>query len=131
MSRSVHDGVTERFKLALEGAGLDGYKQKDLGRLFGVSAQAVKKWLNGESIPTAERAPLIAKKLGVRRAWLLDNELPMSALHGAITEEVGHDYQPTPAISLSVDEYRLLTQYRQLPKQQQQDLSRLLASMCE
>jgi len=130
VSRIVHDGFTERFKLALSEAGLAGHKQKDLGRLFGVSAQAVKKWLNGESIPTAERAPRIAETLGVRRAWLLDNEQPMRALQGAITE-AAQEYQPTSAISLSGAEFRLLTHFRQLPRQLQQDLASLLAGMCE
>ena len=130
VSRIVHDGFTERFRQALEEGGFADHKQKDLGRLFGVSAQAVKKWLNGESIPHAERAPHIAKILGVRRAWLLDNEQPMSSLHGAITES-GHDYKPTPAISLTVDELRLLTQYRQLPKPMRQELAKLLTGICE
>lgn len=125
MSRIVHDGFAERFKLALEEAGYASSKQKELGRLFGVSAQAVKKWLNAEAIPAAERAPQVAQKLGVRRAWLLDNEQPMRALHGAITE-LGHDYKSTAGISLSAEEFRLLTQYRQLPKKLQMDFGNLL-----
>ena len=130
MSRSVHDGFTERFRLALNEAGYAGHNQKELGKLFGVSAQAVKKWLYGESIPTAERAPQIAQILGVRRAWLLDNEQPMRALQGAITE-TGHEYKSSNPISLSAEEFRLLTLFRRLPKQQQLDLARLIAGMCE
>ncbi len=129
MSRIVHDGFTERFTLALDEAGYADHRQKDLGRLFGVSAQAVKKWLNGESLPTAERAPLVAEILGVRRAWLLDNEQPMRALLGAITE-AGHEYASSTPISLSVAEYRLLTHFRQLPKQQQLDLAKLIEGIC-
>lgn len=130
MSRSVHEGFTERFQQALEEAGLASKTQKELGRLFGVSGQAVKKWQSGESIPTAERAPLIARLLNVRRAWLLDNELPMRTLDSAITE-TGKGYGATPELQLSWEEHQLLSQFRQLPKKLQKDWLRLLEGLGE
>jgi transcriptional regulator with XRE-family HTH domain len=126
VSRSVHEGFAERLHLALDEAGYGASTQKDLGRLFGVSAQAVKKWLSGDAIPSAERAPTVAQKLGVRRAWLLDNEQPMRALTGAITE-AGHGYSAEQGISLSGAEFGLLTQYRQLPRQLQIGIANLIA----
>ena len=75
MARNVREEFAERFKLALDEAGLRD--MKDLATALGVTAQAVRKWREGDSIPTAEHAPLLAEKLGVRRAWLLDGELPM------------------------------------------------------
>ena len=114
MSRKAHDGFTERFKQALDEAGLAAMSRKQLGRIFGVTGQAIKKWLEGESIPSAERAPLVAKKLDVRRAWLLDNELPMRVLDGAITEG-GKDYG-IPDHNLTFEEQQMLQQFRRLPK---------------
>lgn len=128
MSRSVHEGFTERFKQALEEAGYGAYDKKKLGQLFGVSAQAVIKWLRGDSIPNAERAPLVAAKLGVRRAWLLDNELPARALHGAITEG-DNGYSAKDSLSLSGAEFKLLTDYRQLTHEQQEAVVRMIAVM--
>ena len=130
VSRSVHEGFTERFQQALGEAGLASKTQKELGRLFGVSGQAVNKWQSGESIPTAERAPLIARVLKVRRAWLLDNELPMRTLEGGITE-TGKGYGATPELRLSWEEHQLLTQFRQLPKRVQKDWLRLLTGVGE
>lgn len=130
MSRSVHEGFTERFQQALDEAGLAAKTQRELGRLFGVSGQAVAKWQSGESIPTAERAPLIASVLNVRRAWLLDNELPMRTLAGGITE-TGKAYGAMPELQLSWEEHQLLTQFRQLPKRTQKDWLRLLTGVGE
>ncbi|MES2604384.1 MAG: helix-turn-helix domain-containing protein [Pseudomonadota bacterium] len=128
MTRSVHQGFTERLELALEEAGYADYKQNQLGELFGVSGQAVRKWRRGESLPNAERAPHVAGKLGVRRAWLLDDEQPMRALHGAITED-GKDYSSKPGLSLSGEEFRLVTNLRQLPRKQQEDFNNLIAGI--
>jgi transcriptional regulator with XRE-family HTH domain len=128
VSRSVHEGFAERFKQALDEAGLGSSTKKDLGELFGVSAQAVQKWLNSESIPTAERAPLVAGTLGVRRAWLLDAEPPMRVFRGDVTEQsLGYDAKT--ALSLSGDEYKLLSYYRKLPRKMQQNFATLIADI--
>jgi transcriptional regulator with XRE-family HTH domain len=111
-SRTVHDGFTERFKLALVEAGYDKYKLRELAALFEVSPQAVKKWRSGESMPKAERMPLVAQKLGVRRAWLFDSELPMRALAGVGNAAEGY---AVPSISISGKEENLLMQFRLLP----------------
>ena len=130
MSRRAHDGFTERFKQARDEAGLADKSRKELGRLFGVSGQAIKKWLDGESMPSAERAPLVAKVLGVRRAWLLDNELPMRVLEGAITE-TGKGYGSLPDLNLNYEEQQMLTQYRRLTKKMQKDWLKLLKNFVE
>ena len=129
MTRKAHDGFTERFKQALDEAGLAAKSRKELGRMFGVTGQAIKKWLEGESIPSAERAPLVARKLDVRRAWLLDNELPMRVLNGAITED-GMDYG-IPDHKLSYEEQQMLQQYRRLSKRQQKNWLKLLKDFIE
>jgi transcriptional regulator with XRE-family HTH domain len=126
-TRPVHDGFTERLKQALEESGYSGSKLKELGVLFGVSAQAVKKWLDGEAIPTAERAPSVAEKLGVRRAWLIDNEEPMRSVQGAVVDAMSSYAVISASVSLSSAEYKLLSQYRLLPHALQIDIAKLIA----
>jgi transcriptional regulator with XRE-family HTH domain len=123
--KTVREGFAERLKLALEEAGYGESQQKELGRLFSVTPQAVRKWLAGEAMPTAEHAPLVAEKLCVRRAWLLDNELPMRPRLGDMAES-GQDYA-ADAFSLSKDEFRLLLAYRSLPRR----LRRLVEQLAE
>jgi len=133
VSRKAHDGFSERFKQALDEAGLGPKSettQKELGRLFGVSGQAVKKWLDGDSIPAAERAPVVAKQLGVRRAWLLDNELPMRVLNSAITED-GKHYGSVPDHDLTYEEQQVLLFYRRLNKKMQKNWLKLLKDFVE
>ncbi len=66
----------ERLKSALDSA---GYPKKGKGRLgalselFGVSSQAVARWLTGEIYPT-KRINDIAQKLNVSANWLLTGQ---------------------------------------------------------
>ena len=46
---------------------------------FSVSAKATGKWLNGESMPTRENMAILAKTLGVSKAWLGDGEGTMTS----------------------------------------------------
>lgn len=85
--------------------------KKELAALLGVTAQAIRKWCEAESIPTAEHAPRLAEVLGVRRAWLLDGELPMRPLSMA-ERSTGYTSDDT---SLSPDEFRLIANFRSLP----------------
>lgn len=98
-----------------------------LGKEFGVSAQAVRKWLSAESLPTTARASLIAERLGVRRSWLLDGEAPMriTGAHirepGVVTYSGGED-----SLSISNEEFQLLRAYRLLPRSLQETLNLLV-----
>ena len=49
-----------------------------LAELFHISGEAVRKWLDGTSIPNTKRIPEIANKLGVRGEWLLTGSGPMT-----------------------------------------------------
>jgi transcriptional regulator with XRE-family HTH domain len=112
---NVREGFAERFRLALDEAGYSIRHKKALGLLFSVTPQAVSKWLAGEAMPSAVRARAIAEALGVRRAWLIDNELPMRS-HVADMEETGHGYAAHESISMSSEEFRVLTGFRKLSK---------------
>lgn len=127
MVKTVREGFAERLQLALEEAGYGESQLKELGRLFAVTPQAVRKWLAGEAMPTAEHAPLVAEKLCVRRAWLLDNELPMRPRLGDMAE-FGQDYA-ADAFSLSREEFRLLLAYRSLPRRLRKLVEQLAEGM--
>ncbi|MES2625555.1 MAG: helix-turn-helix domain-containing protein, partial [Pseudomonadota bacterium] len=111
MGANVREGFAERLTLALDEAGYNIRQKKTLGSLFSVTPQAVSKWLSGEAMPSAIRARTVAEKLGVRRAWLLDNELPMRA-HAADMKETGRNYSAQEGFSLSGEEFRLLVNFR-------------------
>ncbi|MEY4641377.1 MAG: hypothetical protein RLZZ227_1371 [Pseudomonadota bacterium] len=113
MSRNVREGFAERFRLALNEAGHRESPGKELAALFGVTAQAVRKWREGEAIPTSEHAPHVAEKLGVRRAWLLDGELPMRPRSFSMAEK--SSTYTAEDFSVSKEEFKLLSDYRSLP----------------
>jgi len=114
-----------RFKQALDEAGYGGCQLKELGTLFKVSAQAVRKWLDGDAMPVSKRAPEVAHILGVRRAWLLDGELPMRPLPA--TAEKGKDYAREPeSLSISGEEFKLIANYRKLPRNLQASMGMLM-----
>lgn len=126
MDMTVHADFAERFRQALDEAGFGDHQLKELGRLFKVSPQAVRKWLDGEAMPVSRRAPEIARVLGVRRAWLLDNELPMRPLKADMAEARGSYSAAKEALSISMEEFRLLSAYRALPRALQQSFLGLL-----
>ncbi len=128
MANSTRREFSKRFRQALNEAGHKETQLQELGGLFEVSGQAVRKWLNGEAIPNSSRAPDIALKLGVRRAWLLDGETPMRAVQMEVREGGGQYLESgkTQNFSISADEFRLLNNYRNLPLSLQKTVDALL-----
>jgi transcriptional regulator with XRE-family HTH domain len=125
LARNVREEFAERFKLALDEAGLRD--MRELAAALGVTAQAVRKWREGDSIPTAEHAPLLAEKLGVRRAWLLDGELPMRPRVVNMAEKTSS--YASDEFSISKDEFKFLSDYRSLPSGMRTVLEQLLEAM--
>lgn len=128
MANSTRREFSKRFRQALNEAGHKETQLHELGGLFEVSGQAVRKWLNGEAIPNSSRAPDIALKLGVRRAWLLDGEQPMRSVQMEVREDAGHYSELGRAqnFSISADEFKLLSNYRNLPLSLQKSVDALL-----
>ena len=129
MAATVREGFSERFKQALAEAGHAQTRQQELGRMFGVTPQAVRKWLAGEAMPNTERAPRVAEVLGVRKAWLIDNEGPVRP-NAVRMAEAGLAYAVEPdALSISGDEYLLIARFRTLPNSQKEAIKVLLESL--
>jgi transcriptional regulator with XRE-family HTH domain len=127
--RRMHAEFAERFRLALDEAGYRNYTLKKLATMFRVTPQAVRKWKEGESMPVSSRAPRVAELLGVRRAWLLDNELPMRAINTDMAELPSAYAAQGDGISISGPEFRLLANYRKLPRDLQDALDALADRM--
>lgn len=128
MNASTRKEFSRRFRQALNEAGYKKSQLKELGSLFEVSSQAVRKWLNGDALPSSSRAPQIAMKLGVRRAWLLDGEPPIRSIELKVNESnAAYTNKPDPeALTISDREYRLLCNYRSLPIELQKTIDTLL-----
>jgi transcriptional regulator with XRE-family HTH domain len=126
VTETVREGFASRLQLAIDEAGYGNSQLKELATLFGVSAPAVRKWLMGEAFPGQVRAVQIAGLLGVRRAWLLDNELPMRPNPVDIADRGKRYNSSQEVLSISGEEFRLLTSYRQLPRSLQKDLVKLI-----
>lgn len=69
-----------RLDTALRHAGIPPNRQrlKRVATMFGVSREAARKWLAGETMPDMKRIPEIARELHVRAEWLLTEEPPMA-----------------------------------------------------
>lgn len=124
---TVRQAFAERFRKALEDLGLSISEQSRLRRLFGVSGQAVRKWLEGTSMPTAARMPLVAEALGVRRAWLQDGEGPMRLGIGEAQDPV------TGGCSLRLSDYevRLLVRLRLLGEEERNAIDCIVRAMID
>ena len=105
-----------RFRKALANMGYSPSQQARLGRLFGVSGQAVRKWAEGEALPHSSRMPYIASVLGVRRAWLQDGEEPMMPEVARVSEGRGKHGEE---LAISRDEATMLYNFRVLTPRQQ------------
>lgn len=65
---------SDRMNIALDMSGFPAKgkgRQGSVAKMFGVSQQAARKWLEGESIPDTKRISEIAKKLKVSGEWLI------------------------------------------------------------
>lgn len=118
-----------RFCKALANMGYSPSQQNLLGRLFGVSGQAVRKWAEGTAMPNTARLPHIASVLGVRRAWLQDGEEPMAPdtarISGSGRGKRGED------IAISAEEVALLYRFRGLSAAQKDVVRNLVLLFSE
>jgi transcriptional regulator with XRE-family HTH domain len=130
MNRIKNDQVRQafaaRFRKALADLGYSASEQKTMRKLFGVSAQAVRKWAEGQAMPSTVRMPAVAAVLGVRRAWLQDGEEPIKVSKAHIAETKA-GYSSGDTLDISGDELTLLQQYRRLSPPQQELIKKLLA----
>jgi transcriptional regulator with XRE-family HTH domain len=128
----IKQAFAARFHKALKELGYSYNKQNKMKRLFGVSGQAVRKWAEGQSMPTSSRMPHVAEVLGVRRAWLQDGEEPMFPTVGKVSERKGgYGKNKNQEFSISGKEVNLLRMYRALTLKQKRVVREIVATLVE
>ncbi len=120
-----------RFRKALEELGYSPSEQQEVGKLFGVSGQAARKWADGESMPTLSRMPHVAEVLGVRRAWLQDGEEPMRPVVARKVADKKKVPKGSQDLSVSAEEVNLLRMYRSLTRKQREAVHSLVSLFLE
>lgn len=129
-NKTARGAFAARLRQALDEAGYGKAQLKEIAGLFEVTPQAVRKWLSGESLPSSTRAGAVAALLGVRRAWLMDGEPPVRLTRISVGEQ-GNIYSrgEEALLSISGSEYRLLQNFRRLPRPVQQAMEVLLKEL--
>lgn len=79
VAESQKQAFSQRLHRALDYAHIPKKRGRPaaVAKLFGVSREAARKWLDAESIPDTKRIPQIARRLQVRAEWLLSGVGPM------------------------------------------------------
>lgn len=125
------EAFSKRFQQALIESGYQSSDQARLASELGVSRQAIRKWLEGKSLPSATRLPVIAQKLKVRHSWLATGEPPIRAITANIINEQQpaeyHKQATNSHVYINHEEMILLQQYRKLSKEAQTVLNNLIS----
>jgi transcriptional regulator with XRE-family HTH domain len=82
-----------------------------------VSQQAVRKWLNGEAIPSQEKIQALAAWLNVGTEWLRYGK-------GGTTTQ-----QTSPAYRIALSDQELVKRFRKLSHRQQQAVSEIIIAL--
>ncbi|MES9975054.1 MAG: hypothetical protein ABW094_12400 [Candidatus Thiodiazotropha sp.] len=113
----IRQEFAKRFCKALKDLGFSPNQQSEMHVLFGVTGQAVRKWADGQSMPTTSRMPHVAAVLGVRRAWLQDGDLPIRPSIGRVRGKHNTESQDEE-FSISGKELELLHLFRALSEKE-------------
>lgn len=85
-----------------------------------VTQQGVRKWLNGETIPSRERIRALSEWLGIAPNWL----------HYGESESAGHSVpQPAAPYRTPLPDQELLRRYRKLNVRQQQAVAEIITAL--
>ncbi len=105
---------TARIKEALIFSEYDKKTLAELAEMFGACSRGiVHAWLNGKKIPSAQRATLISKVLGVSFEWLLTGNGNME----------GFEMQ-------TADEIAIISKYRDLKRAGKRKVIKLIFTEC-
>jgi len=117
---------SQRLQKALQESGYNVITdQEKLAKEFEVSRQAVRKWIEGKTLPSSTRIPDIAGSLGVNHSWLTTGQGPMREIKTSITHQ---DHKP---FSINPNEAQLLEHYRKLPDDTAELLSKLVGTLAK
>lgn len=121
-----YEAFSKRLRKALGDAGIESSSPTQLAREFStrfgtkVTPQAVRKWLNGEAIPSLEKIEALAAWLGVPTSWL----------HYAKGEGSAHTAKESiPPYGPVLSDQELLKRYHQLSKLHQSAVAELVTAL--
>lgn len=117
----------QRLQRAIDEMGYKVREQTALGELFGVSGQAVRKWLDGTTMPGRDKMADVAAVLAVQRAWLEYGEGQMRPQH-AIGETQGPEYG-RETIELKEGEISVLLAMRRLDEDDRDAVERIVKGL--
>lgn len=113
---------SERLRQAFQEGGASVYSPTRLAQEFNarysaksITQQAVRKWLNGETIPSYDKILVLARWLGVKPNWL----------HYGTVEEGGHA-QPDMPYRKDYSDQELVKRYRKLSQSQQRAVAEII-----
>jgi len=119
---------SKRLRQALRQAGIAVNSPTRLAEDFSmrhadmpVTQQAVRKWLNGEAIPTQAKIQALASWLGVGTEWLRFGKEAAGAAHSV--------QQPRVPYRAAFSDNELVARYRQLSALHQQVVSEVVGAM--
>ena len=118
---------SKRLRQALQKAGIDVESPTRLAAEFSarysgnpITQQAVRKWLNGEAIPSQDKIQTLGRWLGCGTEWLRYGKEGGTA-HGA--------QQATVPYRTALSDQDLLKQYHQLTNTHQQAVSEIISAL--
>lgn len=120
------EGFRKRLEEALKKRGVHPVSPtrlaEDVGRIMGrkVSAQAARKWLEGDAVPTIEKLKALGTLLQVAPYWLEYGD------QGPIR---GTAAQPPQAYRVSLSDRDLVKRYRRLDERQQQAIAEIITAL--
>lgn len=129
-NNEIRQAFATRFQVALAELGYNASEQKKMRSLFGVSAQAVRKWADAQALPTNARMPQVASALGVRRAWLQDGEEPVYPVLLKV-KNGSPVYKKDIDMTISVDELKWLHLFKKLSAKQRDSIQQLMILFVE
>ena len=123
----VREDFSKRLREAFQRSGVNIDSPTRLASEFSaryagnkVSQQAVRKWLNGEAIPSQEKIQVLAAWLSVGTEWLRYGK-------GGTTAPMTQQAFPSYRIALSDQE--LVKRYRKLNHRQQQAVAEIIIGL--
>ncbi|MBK1735897.1 hypothetical protein CKO15_11535 [Halorhodospira abdelmalekii] len=128
----ARQAFAERLAQAISASGLSLREQSRLGRRFGVTGPAVRKWLDASAMPSRENMQNVARELGVCQAWLEYGEGPMhpQCVIGETNEPPAADYRSDP-LELREEELRIVLTWRRLSDEDRVALMHIAERLAE
>lgn len=117
---------SERLQQAINASSFAKQGQGVLSAQLGVSRQALRKWLNGKTLPSQTRLPMIADLLKTDLAWLATGIGEVRNINAEVPDANSLEQAQ---FSLNVSEMHLLQNYRKLPNETQKLFSDLFGNL--